>query len=96
MKDRRRSTSNILPQNATFFGANGWEDCIIKESSKRELRVEFHTKEKINEGSIINIRVLMSSEPNPVMIKGILKWIEKTGEYFSGGVEWLSVYRDRT
>jgi hypothetical protein len=95
MKDLRRSTKTMLLQNAMFFGANGWEECIIVESSKRELRIEFHTKEKINEGSIINIRVLMPSEPNPVIVKGILKWIEKKGEYFSGGIEWLSVHRDR-
>ena len=95
MKDLRRSTKTMLLQNAMFFGANGWEECIIVESSKRKLRIEFHTKEKINEGSIINIRVLMSSEPNPVMIEVILKWINKKGKYFVGGVELLSIHRDR-
>jgi len=73
MKERRGFTRSITPQKATFFGANGWEDCIIKESSKKGFGIEFHTKEKINEGSIINLRVLMPSEPNPIMIKGILK-----------------------
>jgi hypothetical protein len=95
MNDLRRSTKTMLLQNATFFGANGWEECIIVESSKGELRIEFHTKEKIKEGSIINIRALIPSVPNPVIVKGILKWIEKKGEYLSGGVEWLSVHKDR-
>ena len=95
MNERRGFTRSILPQNAMFFGANGWEACIIKESSKKGLGIEFHTKEKINEGSIINIRVLMPSEPNPVMIEVILKWINKKGKYFVGGVELLSIHRDR-
>ena len=76
-----------------FFGLNGWEDCIITESSKRGLGIEFYTKEKINEGSIVNLKVLMPTEPKPVMVKGILKWIKKKDEYFIGGVEWLSIDR---
>ena len=95
MKERRGFTRSIIPQNATFFGANGWENCIIQEASNKGLGIEFHTKEKIIEGSIINLRVLMPSEPNPVMIQGILRWIKKKGEYFIGGVEWSSIHRDR-
>ena len=73
MKDLRRSTKTMLLQNAMFFGANGWEECIIVDSSKKGLGIEFHTKEKIKEGSILNIRVLMHSEPNPIMMKVLLK-----------------------
>lgn len=93
MEDRRSSTRSMLPRNATFFGANGWEECIIVDSSKKGLGIEFHTKEKIKEGSIINIRVLMPSEPNPVMMKVVLKWINKKDKYFVGGVELLGIHK---
>ena len=96
MNERRRFSRNTLPQKAMFFGANGWEDCIIKESSNRGLGIEFHTKVKINEGSIINLKIIMSTEPNPVMIKGILKWIKKKDVCFLGGVEWLTIDRDHS
>jgi hypothetical protein len=93
MKERRRYTRSILPQRAIFFGLNGWEDCIITESSKRGLGIEFYTKKKINDGSIINLKVLVPTEPKPIMVKGILKWTKKKGEYFIGGMEWLSIDR---
>ena len=93
MKERRRYTRSILPQRAIFFGLNGWEDCIITESSKRGLGIEFYTKKKINDGSIINLKVLVPTEPKPVMVTGTLKWIKKKGECFIGGMEWLSIDR---
>ena len=93
MKERRRSPRSILPQRAIFFGLNGWEDCIITESSKRGLGIEFYTKKKINDGSIINLKVLVPTEPKPIMVTGILRWIKKKGEYFIGGMEWLSIDR---
>jgi len=93
MKEPRRSPRCRLPQRATFFGLNGWEDCIITESSKRGLGIEFYTKKKIDEGSIVNLKVLMANEPKPVMITGILKWIKNKGDYFIGGMEWLSIDR---
>jgi hypothetical protein len=93
MKERRRYTRSILTQRALFFGLNGWEDCSIKESSERGLGIEFYTKKKVKEGSIINLKVFVPTEPKPVMIKGILKWTRKKGEYFIGGMEWLSIDR---
>ena len=93
MKERRESPRSRLPQKAMFFGLNGWEDCVITESSKRGLGIEFHTKKKMNDGSIINLKVLMPTEPKPVVIKGILKWTKKKGECFVGDMEWLRIDR---
>ena len=53
MKGRRGSSRSRLSQRAVFFGLNGWEDCIITESSERGLGIKFYTKKKVNEGSII-------------------------------------------
>lgn len=93
MKERRESSRNKLSQKALFFGLNGWEDCTITESSKRGLGIEFHTKKKVKEGSIVTLRVLVPTEPKPVVLNGILKWTKKKGEYFVGGMEWLSIDR---
>ena len=93
MKERKESPRSRLPQRAVFFGLNGWENCTITESSKKGLGIEFYTKKKIREGSVINLKVFMPTEPKPIMIKGILKWIKSKGEYFIGGMEWLSIDR---
>ena len=96
MHERRKFPRTNLPQKAIFFGAKGWEDCTITEASRNGLSVKFYTCEKINEGSIIHLRVLFSSQPHPVEIKGSLKWIEKKGKHFIGGIEWFHIGRGET
>ena len=87
MQERRKFIRSMLPQKAKFFGAKGWEDCIITEVSRKGLGVKFYTCEKINEGSIIHLKVLVPTESKPVMVKGLLRWIKKKEEYFIGGIE---------
>ena len=91
MQERRKFTRSTLPQKAKFFGAKGWEDCIITEVSRKGLGVKFYTREKINEGSIIHLKVLIPTESKPVMVKGLLRWIKKKEEYFIGGIEWYHI-----
>ena len=93
MHERRKFPRTNLPQKAKFFGVKGWEDCTITEASRNGLSVNFFTREKINEGSMIHIRVLFPSQPHPVEVKGFLKWIEKKGKHFIGGIEWFHIVR---
>jgi hypothetical protein len=93
MKERRDFPRTALPQKAIFFGAKGWEDCTITEASRTGLSVKFYTSEKINEGSIIHLKVVFPFQPYPVEIKGSLKWIEKKGKHFIGGIEWFQIER---
>ncbi len=93
MEERREFPRTALPQKAKFFGAKGWENCTITEASRTGLSVKFYTREKINEGSIMHLRVLFLSQPYPLEIKGSLKWIKKEGKHFIGGIEWFSIER---
>jgi len=93
MKEKRKFPRSTLPQKAKFFGAKGWEDCLIIEASREGLRVKFFTDEKINEGAIIQLKVLAPSEPKPVMVKGLLRWIKKEREHFVGGIKVLRIDR---
>ena len=93
MRERRKFPRTVLPRKAKFFGAKGWEDCTITEASRRGLSVKFYTNVKINENSIIHLRVLFPYRKNSVDIKGFLKWIEKKGKHFVGGVEWFHIER---
>ena len=93
MKERREFQRTALPQKAKFFGAKGWEDCTITEASRKGLSVKFYTSMKINEGSIIHLKVVFPSQQYPVNVKGFLKWIEKKGKHFVGGVEWFYIER---
>lgn len=96
MQERREFPRSNLPQKAIFFGAKGWEDCIITEASRKGLGVKFYTRVEINEGSIIHLKVFLLSQPHPIEVKGFLKWIEKKGKHFLGGIEWFHIGRGET
>ena len=55
--------------------------------------VTFYTSEKIIAGSIIHLKVRVPQESNPVMVKGVLRWIEHAAENFVGGIEWYHIDR---
>ena len=55
--------------------------------------VTFYTSEKIIAGSIIHLKVRVPQESNPVMVKGVLRWIEPAAEHFVGGIEWYHIDR---
>jgi len=69
-----------------------WEDCTITEASRNGFGIQFYTREKIKEGSLIHFRILLPSEPNPVEVNASLRWIEQQDGYFVGGVEWFQIY----
>ena len=93
MTERRKYPRTILPQKAQFFGIKGWEDCLITEVSRKGMGVTFYTSEKIIAGSIIHLKVRVPQESNPVMVKGVLRWIEHAAEHFVGGIEWYHIDR---
>ena len=69
MEERRKFPRNALPQKAKFFGAKGWEDCLITEVSRKGLGVTFYTNEPVKileweRGTIISF--LKASEEKPV------------------------------
>jgi hypothetical protein len=95
MTERRKYARTILPQRAQFYGKRGWEDCLITEVSRKGMGVTFYTSEKIIAGSIIHLKVRVPQESTPVMVKGVLRWIEHSAEHFVGGIEWYHIDRGR-
>ena len=95
MTERRKWARTILPQKAQFFGIKGWEDCLITEVSRKGMGVTFYTSAQIIAGSIIHLKVRVPQESNPVMVKGVLRWIEPAAEHFVGGIEWYHIDRGK-
>jgi len=91
MKERRKFPRSALPLKAAFFGPNGWENCTVNEVSRKGMGVLFLTPMGLNAGSIIHLKVLLPSEPKPVTVRGILKWIKNKGDFFIGGIEWFRI-----
>ena len=75
---------------ATYFLEErnmGWEDCTITKLSRKGMGVTFHTEEKIPPDSTIHLKVFTSNENEYFTVKGDLRWIEKAGKTFMGGLE---------
>ena len=57
--------------------------------------VTFYTSERIITGSIIHLKVRVPRESTPVMVKGLVRWIEPSAEHFVGGIEWFHIDRGK-
>ena len=56
--------------------------------------IKLHASEKMDIGSTIHLAILVPKEPDPIMIKGELKWIKLKGDCFIGGVEFSDTLDD--
>ena len=75
---------------ATYFVEErnrGWEDCTITKLSRKGMGITFHSEEKIPADATLNLKVFTSDENEYFTVKGDLRWIEKAGNTFIGGIE---------
>ena len=72
------------------------EQCEISNISRKGVGLKFHTGEKINIGATIHLEMYISRKPEPIKVKGILKWIEKGGNDFIGAIELIEELDDAT
>lgn len=71
-----------------------WEECIILNISHIGICVRFQTKEAIDLGTTISLEIEIPEESKPLNVKGVLKWIWKTGSVHEGGVELSSLLEE--
>ena len=64
-----------------------WGECTIVNISLKGMGVEFHTQEKINEGSTVSLAIIVPKESEPVMVNGVLRWIKQRKNDAIGGIE---------
>jgi len=50
--------------------------------------VLFKTPKNIDLGSMVVIKLALTSKTKPVTIRGKIVWIQKTKDGFMGGVKW--------
>ena len=75
---------------ATYFVEErnrGWEDCTITKLSRKGMGITFYTEEEIPADSTLNLKVFTSNENEYFTVKGDLRWLEKAGNTFIGGIE---------
>lgn len=72
------------------------EQCRISNISRKGVGLKFHTGEKIKMGSSIHLEMYVARKSEPIIIKGTIKWIEKEGNDFIGGIELTEGLDDAT
>ena len=91
MEDKRKFNRCFTQLEAKYFleeeQKGSWEECTVINISRKGMGIEFHTRKKINTGSIIHLAIIVSGEPDPIMIKGVFEWIKQKENYFISGIE---------
>ena len=96
-KKTRKFTRHPINLEAQFLvegEQRGLEKCNIINVSREGMGIVFQTDRKIEEGSIINLKIIWSTKSEPINAKGIIKWIKKEGKNFIGGIELHVISRD--
>ncbi len=71
-----------------------WKKCTIDKISPKGVSVEFC--EDIQVGSVIHLMITFPREPQTIILKGTLKWIEQRKNVFAGGIEFTEMLDDTT
>ena len=69
-----------------------WGECVILDVSSKGLGITFSTHEKIETGSTVLLEIPVIEGLEPINIAGVLKWIEKKGNEFIGGIESTEIF----
>lgn len=89
MEEKRKFSRCITQLEARFLkeGEREWEEATIINISRKGIGIKFLTSVKIYIGSTLHLAIIVSGEPDPIMVKGVLGWIKKKGNSFIGGIE---------
>ena len=90
-KNRRESFRIDTQMKAEYSSTkrNGvWGQCTVVNFSQGGTGLIFHTQEKIDVGSVVNVKVLAPTESESIDVKGKLQWIKRRVGGFVGGIKW--------
>ncbi len=97
MEDIRRSGRYVTQLKAQYFlddDKDHWKECTIININPKGMCVEFN--EGINVNSTIHLVIIKSGESEPIIVKGILKWLRQKKNNFIGGIELAETLDENT
>jgi len=89
-----RFTTNLKAQYC-LRDEKDWKECIVINMSRDGMGVAFLTRERINVGSTIQLKISAPKDQEPIYAEGILKWIMKREDDYIGGIQVTSLKRER-
>ena len=96
--EKRRFGSFPTKLKAQYLmeGEKEWKECTIINMSREEMDIIFQTPEKMDVDSTMRVMIHMPTESKPINAKAIVRWIEKRGDDFIGGIMWHLISRGET
>lgn len=91
-----RFSTNLKARYFIRDMGEGWGECTVFNVSRKGMGVNFHTREKIEAGSTIHLKIILPSEPEPMNVKGTLRWIKQVKNECIGGIELTEVLDEIT
>ena len=97
----RRNFYRFLPPflKAQYFSREGKsprEQCTIFNISRKGVGLKFHTGKKIKIGATIHLEMFVPRKSEPISVKGILTWVKRCGDDFTGGIGLTELLDDVT
>ena len=68
-----------------------WGECTVFNVSRKGMGINLHTTEKIESGSTINLTIIITSELEPMDVKGTLRWVKQVEAECICGIELTEV-----
>ena len=88
MDEIRRLGRYVTQLKAKYFideDKGSWKDCTIININPKGVGVELN--EDINVDSTIHLTIIKPGESEPIIAKGVLRWIRQRKNDFIGGIE---------
>lgn len=97
MEEKRKFGRFLTNLAAHYFSEDqrgNWEKCTVINISRKGVGIKLQTAQKMDIGSVIHLAILVPQEPDPVMVKGMWRWIKQKGNSFIGGIELIDELDD--
>ncbi len=94
VRRRRRFFRYSTRLKAQYFlqeEVSGWKECTVITAARKGMGIIFRAQEKVDIGSTIHFAITVPKEEEPVMIKGMLKWIRQRKDNLVGGIEFAEI-----
>jgi transcriptional regulator with XRE-family HTH domain len=85
-----RFTVQLKAKYSLKEGGGVWEECTILDFSRKGMAIELNSQ--ISLGSTIHLAIHIPEESELLSVKGVLKWIKKSGNLFMGGIELTEIF----
>ena len=96
-ENKRRFNKCLTQLKVRYFlndGRESGKDCTIFNISRHGVCMRFHLSKDIDIGSTVHLEIDIPMEPEPIKVRGKLRWIKEVENDFIGSMELAEMMDD--